>query len=106
MQKLLTALLITISVASPVTAQQGTTPSPAGDDIGQNMALIPAGKIQRGCDQLGPEHGGPAHPVYLDSYMIDIYEVTNARFENIMPDHKLRRNLSSRLDHCPGPTVT
>ncbi len=66
MQKLLTALLITISVASPVAAQQATTPSPSGDDIGQNMVLIPAGKIQRGCDHLGPEHGGPTHQVYLD----------------------------------------
>jgi len=106
MQKLLTALLITISVASPVAAQQATTPSPAGDDIGQNMVLIPAGKIQRGCDQLGPEHGGPAHPVYLDLFMIDIYEVTNAQFEKIMPDHKLRRSLSSHCDNCPVTKVT
>ncbi len=106
MQKLLTALLITISVASPIAAQQATTPFPAGDDIGQNMVLIPAGKIQRGCDQLGPEHGGPAHPVYLDLFMIDIYEVTNARFEKIMPDHKLRRSLSSHCDHCPVTKVT
>ena len=88
LQKLLTALLITISVAASVAAQQETALSPVGDEIGNNMVLMPPGQFQRGCDQLGPAHGGPAHPVYLDSYMIDIYEVTNARFENIMPDHK------------------
>lgn len=106
MQKLLTALLITISAAAPVAAQQETPSSSVGDDIGKNMVLIPAGKIHRGCDQLGPEHGGPAHPVYLDSFMIDIYEVTNAQFEKIMPDHKLRRSMSSHCDNCPVTKVT
>ena len=97
MQRLLTVLLITMSSAVLVAAQQGSMRSPAGDAISRNMILIPAGKFQRGCDSLGPEHGAPAHPVYLDEFMIDIYEVTNERLEKAMPDHELRRSMSS---HC------
>jgi formylglycine-generating enzyme required for sulfatase activity len=50
------------------------------------MVLIPAGTFQMGCD---PEHNGgkecdfeelPLHMVYLDTYSIGKYEVTNEQF--------------------------
>lgn len=55
----------------------------------ENMVVVPAGEFLMGCD---PEHNGgficddegplekPLHPVYLDTYRIDKYEVTNAQY--------------------------
>jgi formylglycine-generating enzyme required for sulfatase activity len=52
-----------------------------------DMVYIPAGEFQMGCD---PEHNGeylcdfpnelPLHMVYLDSYFIDKYEVSNSQY--------------------------
>ncbi len=70
------------------------------------MVLIPAGKFKRGCDKFGPQHGAPAHEVYLNSFMIDKYEVTNKELEKIMPDHKLRRSKLSHCDDCPVSKIT
>ena len=106
MQTLFAAILIALSITPPAPGGRNPTPIPEVKDIAHDMILIPAGKFQRGCDQLGPEHGAPAHPVYLDAFMIDIYEVTNVKFEKIMPDHKLRRSMSSHCDDCPVTKVT
>jgi formylglycine-generating enzyme required for sulfatase activity/pimeloyl-ACP methyl ester carboxylesterase len=54
--------------------------------IPDTMITIPAGSFQMGCD---PEHNGgyecfqyelPLHTVYLDSYQIDKYEVSNFHY--------------------------
>lgn len=50
------------------------------------MVFIPAGEFQMGCDSA--HNGGfdceddalPLHPVYLDDYYIDKYEVTNKKY--------------------------
>ncbi len=70
------------------------------------MVMIPAGTFQRGCDRFGLEHGAPAYKVYLSAFMIDKYEVTNKRFEEIMPEHKSRRSQLSACDNCPVSKVT
>ena len=106
MHILLATLLIITSGVDSVASQQEPALSPAVDEVRRNMVLIPAGKFQRGCDSLGPEHGAPAHPVYLDAFMMDIYEVTNERLEKVMPDHQVRRSLSSSCDNCPVTKIT
>ena len=50
------------------------------DNITKNMVSIPAEKFKMGCDQFGPMHGSPERIVYLDSFMIDKYEVTNKKY--------------------------
>jgi len=65
------------------------------------MVLIPRGTFNRGCDILGHQHGAPAHLVYVDAFMIDKFEVTNKRFEEVFPEHFLRRSQFSRCDDCP-----
>jgi iron(II)-dependent oxidoreductase len=51
-------------------------------DVGQipdNMILIPAGEFVMGAEDEGD--ASPPHTVYIDSFYIDKYEVTNAEYE-------------------------
>ncbi len=75
-------------------------------DITQDMVAIPAGKFKRGCDRHGPRHGAPEYFVYLDAFMIDKYEVTNKRFEEVFSEHGLRRGIFSKCDDCPVSKVS
>lgn len=106
---LLVGLFIVIAISGNVQAQVSPKapeyPNPYRD-MTYNMILIPAGNFEQGCDALGPEHGAPQHTVYLDAFMIDKFEVTNQRFEEVMPDHKLRRSHLSKCDRCPVSKVT
>jgi len=64
----------------PITADIG--PAPAG------MVAVPAGNFKMGCDTTNIfdcsearfAHEVPLHTVYLDSYFIDIHEVTNSQY--------------------------
>lgn len=61
-----------------------------------DMAYIPAGEFQMGCDEnnigypLYPcsffDNSLFLHPVYLDAYLIDKYEVTNSQYSNCVID--------------------
>ena len=87
----------------------GVSPSVEGDqplDIWEDMVLIPPGQFKRGCNIFGLQHGAPEHVVYLDGFMIDKYEVTNKKFEEIFPEHRLRRSIFSKCDNCPVSKIT
>lgn len=51
------------------------------------MTLIPAGEFTMGSGDLSSAEK-PVHTVYLDSFMIDRYEVTNAQFSMYLNDIK------------------
>ena len=76
------------------------------DNIAKDMAIIPTEKFKMGCDQFGPMHGSPERIIYLDSFMIDKYELTNKKYEKIIPEHKLRRSILSDCDDCPVTNVS
>jgi iron(II)-dependent oxidoreductase len=86
----------------PVTYAENIESNPLMKD----MVLIPSGKFKMGCNNFGPLHGAPEHLVYLSSYMIDKYEVTNKLYEEIIPDHKTRRSILSNCDDCPVTNVS
>ncbi len=68
-----------------------------------DMVLIPAGEFIMGSDE-GEEDYAPAHRVYVDSFYIDKYEVTNAQYEKFDPAH-VRYRLSE-CDECPVTNVS
>ena len=50
-----------------------------GND-GAPMVLIPAGEFQMGSN-AGDKDEQPVHPVYVDAFYMDVYEVTNTQFK-------------------------
>jgi serine/threonine-protein kinase len=74
-----------------LTSKPRSTPRPSPcteikDAKGVSMCLVPAGKFTMGSNDTGPDHfmdaSYPAHPVSLDAFYIDEYEVTNALYKN------------------------
>ncbi len=55
-------------------------PTKVADAKGVKMALIPAGTFTMGSENYG-DNEKPVHQVYLDSYYMDIYEVTIASYK-------------------------
>jgi serine/threonine protein kinase/formylglycine-generating enzyme required for sulfatase activity len=50
------------------------------DSHGAAMVLIEAGEFTMGSDDRGSDDERPAHPVTLDDFLIDRYEVTNGQY--------------------------
>jgi formylglycine-generating enzyme required for sulfatase activity len=48
-------------------------------EIPAGMALVPAGYFEMGTSS-GRAYEGPAHPVFLNAFYMDLYEVTNAQY--------------------------
>lgn len=53
------------------------------------MVLVPAGEFIMGTDSRLPDEG-PQHKVYLDSFYIDIFEVTNLQYKKFNNETKRR----------------
>lgn len=68
-----------------------------GQVDGKEMACVPAGLFTQGVD-AGPADAGPAHPMSLDTYFIDLTEVTVGEFS------KFRDALAGQ-DEAPASTV-
>ena len=87
--------------------------NPAGVTAYPNpMVLIPAGKFIMGSDDRMPDEG-PQHTVYLDSYWIDLYEVTNAQYKKFIdatkrhsPSHFRNRTYPAGKANHPVTEVT
>ena len=58
----------------------GTQYIPSASDIPDGMVLIPAGEFEMG-SHTGKNNERPVHTVYLDSFYMDVYEVTNAQYK-------------------------
>jgi formylglycine-generating enzyme required for sulfatase activity len=65
--------------------------SPSGDPqapptiltkSGVKMVLLPAGSFTMG-SRTGPEHETPAHTVWIDSFLMDIHEVSQEEYEKL-----------------------
>lgn len=55
------------------------------DDFGHEMVLIPEGEFVMGSN-LGDQDEQPVHSVFLDSYYIDKFEVTNEQYVEFLND--------------------
>jgi formylglycine-generating enzyme required for sulfatase activity len=60
-------------------------PSEIVDDYGVPMNIIPEGHFVMG-QQSHYDNEQPVHTVYLNSYYMDVYEVTNARYKDCEND--------------------
>lgn len=69
----------------------GTRPAKITGKDGAPMVLVPAGEFTMGApdnDKDGFPDERPAHPVYLDAFYIDQFEVTTARYATFFKETK------------------
>jgi formylglycine-generating enzyme required for sulfatase activity len=84
---------------------------PSTPEVGQ-MVTVPAGEFNMGCDRnIEPcrsdetHEEEPLHVVYLDTYQIDKYEVTNSEYSNCVEVgvcNSPRRTNSATIEHYYG----
>lgn len=55
------------------------TPIPTEIPVPEGMALVPAGSFRMGSTN-GPVNEQPEHPVFVDAFYMDLYEITNGQF--------------------------
>lgn len=72
---------ITLSPTESVTTTPTSLPTGITDDFGVEMVLVPEGEFTMGADEKWWPNVNPAHKVYLNSYYIDKYEVTNMLYK-------------------------
>jgi formylglycine-generating enzyme required for sulfatase activity len=75
----------TPSPLPPTVTSTPLPPSPTPTLSGPPMVLIPAGTFQMGSNS-GHDDEQPVHSVTLDSYYMDVYEVTNAMYAQCVSD--------------------
>ncbi len=69
----------TDTAAPTTTPTAAAAPTPTPIPVPEGMALIPAGYFQMG-SSIGQANEAPEHPVLLDAFYMDLYEVTNAQY--------------------------
>lgn len=74
------SLSITSTASLLATASETPLPNEIKDSNKISMMLVPAGEFEMGKDD-GLSDEKPSHLVYLDSFYIDKYEVTNSLYE-------------------------
>jgi len=75
-----------ITIARQINTPKIHHPKAIGKD---EMILIPAGEFSMGSDSSNftSAHERPAHTVFLDSFLIDKYEVTQQQYRNVMGEN-------------------
>ena len=78
------------------------------------MVYVPAGDFQMGCDALNQIYFTcrdvelPLHTIYLDSYFIDKFELTNAKYAECVTDGSCKPpeqySSNTRLSYYDNPT--
>ncbi len=71
------------AVAEPeptATTEPSPTPEPTPIPVPEGMALIPGGSFLMG-SETGEPNERPEHPVTLDPYFIDLFEVSNEQYQ-------------------------
>lgn len=67
---------VVVTVKQRVVSEISTVNTPAGSQ--HEMVLVPEGEFTMGFGSFEAEDESPEHVVYLDAFLIDRYEVTNA----------------------------
>jgi formylglycine-generating enzyme required for sulfatase activity len=84
--------------------EQSTVPAPSSAPEG--MLLIPAGYFQMGSSQ-GEPNEAPEHPVLLDAFYLDQYEITNAQYQQCVAaggcTEPRRERSATRADYLSNP---
>lgn len=76
---------ITSSATPAVTLTTTALPDEIVDEKGISMRLVPAGEFTMGSNN-GQDDERPEHLVYLDSFYMDTYEVTNSAYKQCIDD--------------------
>ena len=84
------ALAFLISLGSVFLVWQKSPPEPSRPPFVSEMAMIPAGDFQRGSnDTEADDDEQPVRMIYLDTFYIDRYEVTNAQYKQFVDANPL-----------------
>jgi formylglycine-generating enzyme required for sulfatase activity len=74
-------------VPRQIIKSSGATPAPTGSNSAESVVRIPAGRFQMG---EASESDAPVHEVYISSFYIDKYLVTQQQFEKLMHNNPSR----------------
>lgn len=77
----------------PSMTTTNSLPAESADTFGMEMVLVPAGGFTMGSNEYDSEY--PLRTIYLDSYYIDKYEVTNLLYESCVNAGACARPLDS-----------
>ena len=99
-----------LGVVFSISCSRQNQPSPKEEIIKPELVLIPGGRFLMGKEGTG-DHS-PVHQVYIDSFYLDKYEVTNAQYwafctatEHRLPEYWGMEEFHCGLDYPNHPAV-